>query len=109
MLVTNSTITWINKKFARGNLINKSTLDFAVKAESARFMGNLPHLVRALLVDHCFEDGNKRTAAYLILKFCEENKISINQEKLIKSIWEISRSTPKSIEKIRSKIKYAIS
>lgn len=107
-MVTTQTVVWVNKKFSTGSLINKNSLDYAIKTESSKIFGNLPYIIRALLVDHCFEDGNKRTAAFLLVNFCEENRIEVNQEKIIKTTINISRSNPKNIEKIRSMMKYAL-
>ena len=107
MYITKQVIIFVNKKFGNGNLINENSLDFAVKSESNRIFGNLPHIVRALLVDHCFEDGNKRTATFLIVNFCEENRIPVRQEKVLKAVRTIASRNPKSIEKIRSVLKYA--
>lgn len=108
MLITKQTVVWINKKFASGHLINGDSLDFATKNEANGFLGNLPQIIRALLVDHCFEDGNKRTATYLLISFLEENRITVNQERLVGVVRDIARTNPKNMEKIRSMIKYAI-
>jgi len=109
MLTTKSVMTFVNKKFGNGNLINEPSLDFALKSESNRIFGNLPHLIRALLADHCFEDGNKRTATFLIINFCEENHVPVKPERILKLVREIARASPKNIEKIRSKLKDAVS
>jgi len=34
----------------------------------------LAYLLRAILVDHPFSDGNKRTAMFLTFAFAKENK-----------------------------------
>ncbi len=98
----------INKKFGNGHLINRSSLEFALSARSKKIFGNLPYLLRALLIDHAFEDGNKRTAAYLLIEYCETYELTIEKERIIKTIRFIAGSNITDIEKIRSAIKYAV-
>lgn len=64
-----SDIININKLIgASGTLINKSSLEFALRASK-----NLPeHLVRSIVTDHAFEDGNKRTAFILLEDFYDD-------------------------------------
>jgi len=107
MLITTQIIVFINKKFASGVIINDS-LDFAVKYQTNKIFGNLPHMLRALLADHAFEDGNKRTAAFILINYFEENNMVFSEERISKIIRRIAQTHPSSIEKIRSMIKYAI-
>ena len=107
MYLTKQVTIFVNKKFGNGNLINEPTIDFALKKESRNIFGNLPDIIRALLVDHCFEDGNKRTAAFLFISFCEQNRIPVSSERIVKTMKEIAMKSPKGIEKIRSMLKYA--
>jgi len=66
-MLTIETIVGINKKFHNGKLVNMPSLDFAVSAQSKtkNWLVQLTYLVRAILIDHSFEDGNKRTATAL--------------------------------------------
>lgn|SRR3989338_1149809 len=107
MLITKETVIFVNKKFARGVLINES-LDFAAKTKTNGMFDNLPHILRSLLVDHSFEDGNKRTAAFLIINYCESQRIHCNEERIIRTIRRIAQAHPPEIEKIRSMMKYAL-
>ena len=107
MQLTKQVLIFVNKKFGNGYLINSPSLEFALQKESSRVFGSLPEIMRALLVDHCFEDGNKRTAAFLLISFFENNRIPVNPERVVKTIREIAMKSPTSTEKIRSMIKYA--
>jgi len=108
MIITKETMVFVNKKFANGTLINGS-LDFAIKVKTDHMFGNLPHILRALLVDHSFEDGNKRTAAFLLINYCEENRVPCNEERVVKTIRRMAQTNPSEITKIRSMMKYALS
>jgi len=57
-----------------GNLRSDSSLDFAFDKLEDKKLGDykkLAYLLRAILVDHPFSDGNKRTAAFVAYSFCK--------------------------------------
>src|SRR3989344_4339275 len=65
----------INRRFEpRSTLKNEGSLSFAIShaARTKDWVKQLAYLLRALLVDHVFDDGNKRTATYLILSYFKE-------------------------------------
>ena len=63
----------INQIFDTGKVINKSSLDFAVSSaqNSKDWITQLAFILRAIVVDHIFEEGNKRTASALFVAYCK--------------------------------------
>ena len=56
---------------SNGKFHNESSLDFAlsIAKQKKSWLYELCYIVRTLLVDHCFEDGNKRTAIIVIITY----------------------------------------
>src|SRR3990167_1396996 len=82
MNLTKKDIISINKNFALGHFENESSLNFALehsKYEIA-WTKQLAYLIRAVLIDHVFVDGNKRTAYGLLLNYVSLNKWSIEEK-----------------------------
>jgi len=100
----------INKKFDNGIVVNKSSLDFALSSlhSTKDWIKQLAYLVRAILIDHIFQEGNKRTAAAVIIYFFESNKVAYDPYKVDKVIAEIASKNINSIEQIRRRLKDAI-
>ena len=61
-----------------------------------------------MLVDHCFEDGNKRTAIFVIITYFENNDLDYDKDKLIKIVWNIAKKNTTDINKLMRLIKNAI-
>ena len=74
-----------------GNLHNEDSLDFAlsIAKHNKSWLYELSYIVRSLLVDHCFEDGNKRTAIITILTYFENNDLEYDKDKIIKTVFDI--------------------
>lgn len=100
----------INKKFDNGTVVNRSSLEFALSSakNTKDWIKQLAHIVRAILIDHVFEEGNKRTAAAIILYYFESNKVAYEPYKVDKIIVEIIKKNINSVEHIRRKLKDAI-
>ncbi len=109
-MITAKGLVEINKKFDRGIIINKSSLDFALSSlhSTKDWIKQLAYLVRAIAVDHVFQEGNKRTAVALILYIFEVHKAAYDSYKVDKIIAEIASKNINSIEQIRRKLKDAI-
>lgn len=93
----------INKKFEPASkLKNAGSLEFAAEHASRTddWWKQLAYLLRAILVDHAFEDGNKRTAAYLVTYIMEQNKVMHNDDKVKKLIIKIAAKNITNINKI---------
>lgn len=100
----------INKGFG-GNLRSDSSLDYALDKFNNKKLGiykKLAYLLRAILVDHPFSDGNKRTATYFVLKFAHENKKQVDMELLLLQVISIAKNNVSDIRKIERRIKNAI-
>ena len=92
-----------------GQLHNESSLQFALNMMRLKksWLHELAYLLRCLLVDHVFKDGNKRTALATTILYLEDKNIRWDKEKLVKSIHEIAKNNYRSIEKIMRVIKNA--
>ena len=110
MKISKEDIVRINKGFG-GNLSNESSLDFALKHQDNLKLGEykkLAYLFRAILVDHPFSDGNKRTAAYLAFTFANQFDKSINNDLLLHHILSIASKNISQIRAIEERLKNAI-
>ena len=98
-----------NKRFSSGRLINKSSLEFAESAlkRTKNWQEQAAFIIRAIVVDHPFEDGNKRTAAAYLIGLLETYKIPYDPFKIDKLVLALAKGQ-KSIDKIRRMIKNAI-
>ena len=100
----------INHGFG-GNLRSSSSLDFAFSKLENKKLGmykKLAYLWRAILVDHPFSDGNKRTAAYTAVRFASESKKHLNRELLMHHIVSIAKQNINNIKNIEYRLKNAI-
>ena len=99
----------INKKFAKGIIVNKSSLEFALSSiKTKAWIDQVAYLVRAILLDHVFEDGNKRTAAAIIIVYFTEFEIGFDPQKIAQTIIKIVTQNINSINKIKRMIKNVI-
>lgn len=110
MEISKEDLLRINQGFG-GNLRNDSSLDYAIDMQSNHKLGiykKLAYLLRAVLVDHPFSDGNKRIAMYFCLKFAEENKKQVDRDLLLEQIISIAKNNITEIRNIEWRIKNAI-
>ena len=110
MKISKKDLLRINKGFG-GNLRSDSSLDFAIdKISNPRlgFYKKLAYLWRAILVDHPFSDGNKRTAVFLAYAFSEEKKKYIDRDLLVYQAISIAKKNLTNIRQIEWRLKNAI-
>jgi prophage maintenance system killer protein len=110
MKIRKEEIIRINNGFG-GELRSDSSLDYAMQMQENKKLGDykkLAYLLRAILVDHPFSDGNKRTATYLALKFADENKKQIDEVLLQHEIVSIAKHNISDIRRIEERLKNAI-
>ncbi|MFH1310800.1 MAG: Fic family protein [Nanoarchaeota archaeon] len=110
MKISKEDLLRINKGFG-GNLRSDSSLDFAIdKINSSKlgFYNRLAYLWRAILVDHPFSDGNKRTAVFLAYAFAEESKKYVDRDILVHQAISIAKKNITSIRQIEWRLKNAI-
>ena len=106
MEINKKKIIALNKKFG-GSVINESGLDFAIEManrEKNLFKSNA-YIIRGIILDHPFLDGNKRTATTIIARRFAEHNIACDEKKLVKSIVNIAKKNIHSIMKISKKLR----
>ena len=99
----------INKTFHTGKLANESSLEFALAQtyRSKNWLKTAAVLARAILIDHVFEDGNKRTAAGVIMTIMQMNNLSFSPQKMDVIIINITKNNITSIREIEKEIIHA--
>ncbi|MFH1585209.1 MAG: Fic family protein [archaeon] len=100
----------INHGFG-GNLRSGSSLDFAFDKLINKKLGlykKLAYLWRAILVDHPFSDGNKRTAAFVAFVFATEEGKEVDRNLLIHHIVSIAKNNIHEVRNIEWRLKNAI-
>lgn len=104
-------IVAINQGFSDGSFQNESSLDFALSIinQKRAWLFELSYLVRSLLVDHSFKDGNKRTAMALILLYLEDRDLDYDKDIIVKTVWDTAKKNYDNINKIVRLIKSGIS
>jgi len=110
MIISKEDLIRINRGFG-GNLRSDSSLDYAIEMQNNNKLGDykkLAYLLRAILVNHPFSDGNKRTAMFLCLNFAEESKKQIDRDLLLEQIISIAKKNIIEIRNIEWRIKNAI-
>lgn len=107
-MLSKKDILEINKTFHTGKTNNESSLDFALYQinRSKNWLKSAAILSRAILIDHVFEDGNKRTSAAVIMTIMEMNNIQFNSDNINHIVVEIARKNITSIKKIERVISH---
>ena len=100
----------LNRGFSNGMVLNAGSLDHAVKtqARSRNWLKTAAVFTRSILIDHVFEDGNKRTAAAIIMLLMEMSGIAYNPDAMPKVVLKITKKNTMSITQIERSIKNAI-
>ncbi len=103
-------IAAINRLFDSGKIINEGSLDCAIQTtkRSRNWLKTGAVLVRAILIDHAFEDGNKRTAAAVLAALCDINGMHCNPDKINAGIIQILKKNITDIRSIERIIKNGI-
>ncbi len=110
MKISKKDLLRINHGFG-GNLRSGSSLDFAFDKFENKKLGiykKLAYLFRAILVDHPFSDGNKRTASFVAMSFANEFKKQIDRDLLMHHIVSIAKKNIHNIRNIEYRLKNAI-
>lgn len=108
--LTKKDIIALNQEFEDGTLHNEESLDFALSyaKETESWAKALAFLTRAILIDHVFTEGNKRTTALLIKAYSELHGYSVYNDKLLNIIKKIILKNITGIMKIEEMIKDVI-
>ncbi len=110
MNISKEDLLRINEGFG-GNLRSDSSLDYAIDMQENNKLGEykkLAYLLRAILVDHPFSDGNKRTATFIVLNFAEQNQKQVDRELLIHQILSIAKQNLNDIRNIEQRLRSCI-
>ncbi|HLC64829.1 MAG TPA: Fic family protein [Candidatus Nanoarchaeia archaeon] len=109
--ITKKDIIAINQEIGEtGFFSNESSLDFALSIAKHKkaWIQELSYLVRSLLIDHAFRDGNKRTALALILTYFDNHAVECDKQKMTYTVYMLSKKNVKSINKIMRAIEHGI-
>ncbi len=103
-------VVGINKIFDKGKIVNEGSLDFAISStkKTKDWITQLAYFLRAIVVDHAFEEGNKRTAAAIFIAYCEASKRAYDVYKIDLIIKNLIQKRVTDITKIRRMIKNAV-
>src|SRR3989344_8712113 len=106
MKITEKDVIAINQKFDDGTIVNRGSFDFALNSIRKRqdWQEQIAYLLRALLIDHVFKDGNKRTATYLLIDALESGSFKFNQEELGILTVKIAKGNINDIKEIKKLI-----
>jgi prophage maintenance system killer protein len=109
-ILTKKDIIALNQEFDYGTLYNEASLDFALSyaRRTENWTKALALLTRAILLDHVFEEGNKRTAALLIKAYAEYEGHKTRDDRIVKLVKDIIIKNISSTSKIEELIKDAI-
>ena len=110
MNISKEDLLRINKGFG-GGLRNDSSLDFAFDKQEDKKLGpskKLAYLLRAILVDHPFTDGNKRTAMFVVLAFAKEYNKKVDRELLLHQVVSIAKKNITDIRLISDRLNTAV-
>jgi prophage maintenance system killer protein len=94
-----------------GVLRNSSSLEFALDKQKEAKLGpykKLAYLLRVILVDHPFSDGNKKTAMFIALAFANEEGKQPDRDLLLHHILSIASRNVTQIRAIEERMKNAI-
>ena len=111
MIFNKKDIVAFNQNFDTGEFENESSLDFAVSyaKTSISWSKSLAYLVRAILLDHVFQEGNKRTAAMLMIAVFERKKLCYKPNDVNELVKKIVIRNISSIKKIKEMIENVVS
>ena len=109
-MITKKDIIAFNQKFDKGYFENESSLDFALShfKQDISWIKKLAYLIRSILVDHVFENGNKRTACAVLLYYVEENGYKIEEKTALSIVKRIVLKNIININNIKRMIEDGI-
>jgi prophage maintenance system killer protein len=100
----------INRGFG-GGLRSDASIDFAIEKQSEKKLGEykkLAYLWRAILVDHPFSDGNKRTAVFLAYEFASQLNMRADRDLIVHHAQAIAERNIQDINVIERRLRNAI-
>lgn len=109
-MLSKKDIIALNQELHTGRIVNEGSLDYAIETtkRSKNWLKSAATLTRAILIDHVFEDGNKRTAAAVIMVHLEMNNIHYNPDSVNQMIIRILKKNITNMRTIERMIKNVI-
>ena len=108
--LTKKDIIALNEQFEDGTTVNEASLDFALgyAHKTTNWVKAIAYITRAILLDHVFEEGNKRTAALLIKAYAEYEGHKVHDAVVTSLIKELLLKNITNIRKIEDMINDAV-
>lgn len=109
-MLSKKDVVSINHEFDAGTIVNESSLDYVVNTtrKSNNWLKTAALFVRAILVDHVFADGNKRTAAVVIMTYLDINGFDYDADFVAKTVVKIIKQNITDIRKIERLIRNVV-
>lgn len=109
-MLTKKDLIALNQQFSNGQVLNEGSLDFVLKQtyRSRHWYKTMCLLTRAILVDHIFEDGNKRTAAAVIMAYLDMERYQYNPDDIARLVLQLAKKRTSSIATIGRVIHHVI-
>ena len=100
----------VNAQFGNCYFENESSLDYALGyfKQNIAWTRQVSYVLRAILIDHVFGDGNKRTAYFVLIWHVRNNGYEIDQKRALDIIKKIVLHRRPSIVHIRRLLENAI-
>ena len=111
VILNKKAIIAFNQSIEDGEIKNESSLDFALSSAKNTVLWTkaLAFVVRAILIDHVFQEGNKRTTAMVMMAEFENHNVNYKPNDVVEIVKKIVLKNIISIEKIKGMIENAIS
>lgn len=103
VLLNKKFVIGLNQKIGEsGELQSPSSLDYAISTMKHKksWLYELSYIIRSLLIDHAFRDGNKRTALALILIYFEHRDVVFDREKVVVTMHKIAKNNVNNVNNI---------
>ena len=108
-MLSSADIVSLNRLFSSGLVVNKGSLSAALSEGIDKNRAQqVALLVRALVVDQVFKDGNKRTAAAIIIAYFTELDVRFDQRAVVRLVLLLSKEKISHISRIQGMIEYAV-
>ncbi len=106
MKITKKDVIAINQEFDKGIFHNEGSLDFTLDSikNNQDWLEQTSFLLRALIADHVFQDGNKRTATNLLILALERQDIKFHPDEIPRFIIKLAQDNVKDIREIKKRI-----
>ncbi len=108
---TKKDIIRINQEIGEsGQFSNESSLDYALQTAKSRksWLYELSHIVRSILVDHVFTDGNKRTALALMLTYFDYHGVECDKQRMVEIVHKVAKKNLTNVMRIMKEVKNGI-